>query len=74
MIKGMNIRSNHEEGDTGIPLHSPYAQQVRHEEILIHPEGSDIFILSFTNIRTVTLSEMWIACGTGKDFTSLPVH
>ena len=45
-----------------------------HSKIMIRTVDTDVVILAIANFYKISVSELWIAFGTGKQLRSIPVH
>ena len=65
---------NHEEADTRIFIHLADCIQKGHSNVMIRTVDTDVVVLAISAIGKVSVSELWIAFGTGKSFRYLEVH
>ena len=65
---------SHEEADTRLVLHAYYASQSGYRKILIRTVDTDVVVLAVSRVQDLSVNEIWIAIGTGKNFRYLPVH
>lgn len=65
---------NHEEADTRLMLHAMDASVCGHQRIKIRSNDTDVVVLAISVAHTIPANELWIAYGSGKTLTYLPVH
>ena len=71
--KGL-LPCNHEEADTRMLLHAAHASRQGHSKIMIRTVDTDVVVLAIANFYKISVSELWIAFGTGKQLRYIPVH
>ena len=64
----------HEEADTRILLHVADAVNEGHDKIQIRTVDTDVLVLAIAAVQELSISELWIAFGTGKNFRYLAAH
>ena len=57
---------NHEEKDTRMLLHAAHASRQGHSKIMIRTVDTDAVVLVIADFYKISVSELWIAFGTGK--------
>ena len=64
----------HEEADTRIMLHLEDVAREKYNTLMIRTVDTDVVILAIATVQHLSLSELWIAFGTGKNFRYLAIH
>ncbi len=65
---------SHEEADTRLLIHAFDAQRCGHQRIKIRSNDTDVIVLAVSEFNTIQAERLWVAYGTGKTFTYLPIH
>lgn len=64
----------HEEADTRMLLHLDHAVRQGHQKVSIRTVDTDVVVLAITSAQRLSISELWIAFGTGKSFRFIAAH
>lgn len=66
--------TNHEEADTRLFLHAMSCSRAGYKRISIRTVDTDVVVLAITLFDKLSLDELWIAFGCGRNFRHIPVH
>lgn len=64
----------HEEADTRIMLHVADAVREGHTKITVRTVDTDVLVLAIATAHNLSVPELWVAFGTGKNFRYLAAH
>lgn len=65
---------NHEEADSRLLLHCADAVSQGFESICIRTVDTDVVVIAMTVFKKLGVAQLWVAFGTGKNFTYVPIH
>lgn len=65
---------SHEEADIRILLHAFHAVQEGHESVMIRTVDTDVLVLAVGFYHEIKSKYLWVAFGTGKNFSFIPAH
>ena len=64
----------HEEADTRIMLHVADAAREGHNQITVRTVDTDILVLAIATTQKLSVTELWVAFRTGKNFRYFAAH
>jgi len=67
-------RCTHEEADTRLLLHASECGKNGMRKLMIRTVDTDVVVLAIVYFSQMSISELWIAFGNGKQFRYIPVH
>ena len=65
---------NHSEADTRILLHLAHAVKQGHTRAYVRTVDSDVVVLTIRFFENLSLSELCVGFGNGKNYRDIPVH
>lgn len=65
---------SHEEADTRMMLHVANAADAGSSRVMIKTVDTDVIVLAIACFRRMSLSELWVAFGSGKHLRYFPIH
>ena len=72
--EGSLIPCNHEEADTRIFVYVNSAAEANHRKISIRTVDTDVVVIAVALFNALTVDELWVEFGVGKNKRWLPVH
>ena len=67
-------RCTHEEADTRLIIHASECGKNGIRKMMIRTVDTDVVVLAIVYFSQMSLNELWIAFGSGKQFRYIPVH
>ena len=65
---------NHSEADTRIILHLAHAATQGHTTAYVCTVDSDVVVLAIRFFESLSLSELWVDVGTGRNYRDIRIH
>ncbi len=68
------VPCNHEEVDTTMFVHLKSAVESGHSKVSIRTVDTDVVVIALAMFQSLTVEELWVEFGTGKNKRWLPIH